>query len=416
MGGLAFSTPGPNGAPPLLVPRLTTDVYNKLKAEYTSLLQQIYRIVAVPHEAPGKLDHGDIDFLVEGPQDDLTNDDVAKHLNAKRQIKNGPTRSYAVPLPHQEDSYVQVDIHICHDGHLKWDFFMNSYSDLWQIIGVAHRSLGITANDKGLNIRVQELEGINRKASMLFLTDDPARTMQFLGLDDAKYNSGFRNEDELFAWIAQGRFFNRNIIEERTENANDRRRTAMRGMYRRFLHEWVPTHPDVGAGDQTWTREEVLSEALTTFGKHDEYDAIMHDFRIHENEATLWKHIAKCLPLEDSPLGTVLRALKRWVRFDDGHPVLRSEAQVGHEGRLIWSIEMHRGKGMSNGGVKDNSGKDDEARILEWVGAHWEEAKALEKKRVGDEKRERGVKKKCLESSLTAEEPANEMLGVERGG
>ena len=70
---------------------------------------------------------------------------------------------------------------------------------------------------------------------------------------------------------------------------------------------------------------------------------------------------------------------------------------------------------MSNGGVKDNSGKDDEARILEWVGAHWEEAKALEKKRVGDEKRERGVKK-CLESNLTAEEPANGMLGAERGG
>ncbi|OCL15106.1 hypothetical protein AOQ84DRAFT_329931 [Glonium stellatum] len=410
MGGLAFSTPGPNGDPPLHVPRLTTDVYNELKAKYTTLLQQIYRIAAVPHEAPGKLDHGDIDFLVEGPQDGLADDDVVKHLNAKRHIKNGPTRSYAVPLPHQEDSYVQVDIHICPDGHLKWDFFMNSYSDLWQIIGVAHRSLGITANDKGLNLRVQELEGVNRKASMIFLTDDPVRTMQFLGLDDAKYNLGFQDEDELFAWVSRGRFFNRDILEERTEKANDRRRVNMRGMYRRFLQEWVPSHPATGIQSSAWTREEVLSEALATFGKRAEYDAIIYDFHTQENEITLWKRIAQILPLKDPSLSVALRALKRWVRFDDGHPVLRSSAQLGHEGRLVWSAEMRRDKSKIDKDNDNHSGGDEE-RILKWVEAHWEEAKALEKKRVGAEKSARAVKKNCLESNITAEESRSETKG-----
>ncbi|OCK73978.1 hypothetical protein K432DRAFT_364152 [Lepidopterella palustris CBS 459.81] len=380
MGGLAFSTPGSDGSPPLKVPRLSSNVYVKLKSEVASILELFYNTVAVPHEAPGKIDHGDIDFLVEGPRYQFNPDDIAKQLKAKRHVKNGPTRSFAIPHPQEEDSFVQVDIHVCSDGHLIWDFFMNSYSDLWHIISVAHRSLGITANDKGLHVRIAGLEERNRKASMIFLTDDPTRTMQFLGLDYAKYNEGFNNEDELFDWVTRGQFFHRELLNERTDKSNDRRRMNTRGMYKRFLEEWMSSNPTAGMGGRKWTRDEVLQEALDAFEKRKQYQETKREYDIQQEEDAFWKRVAETFHLETSQ-GLILKALKIWVRFDNGRPVMRTEPQLGNEGRAIWTLEM-----QSNATANSEPGEA-EARVLEWIQEHWVDANALEKKRQNAQKR-----------------------------
>ncbi|KAF2801558.1 uncharacterized protein BDZ99DRAFT_219278 [Mytilinidion resinicola] len=390
MGGLAFATPGPNGSPPLAVPRMSPAVYQTLKSKISPILSQFFSKVATPPEAPGKTSHGDIDFLVEGPlNSSFTPNDIADALNATRHVKNGATRSYAVPHPEVPDAFVQVDTHVCPDGRLAWECFHQAYADLWQIIGVAHRSLGLTATDKGLHVRIEELEAKNRKASMQFLSDDPVRVLQFYGLDVERYDKGFEMMDELYEWVVWGRFFSREVLEAREEKANDRRRLKERDMYRKFISEWMPAHPDAGVKEKSWTRQDVLAEALKEFGKQQEYDGILHEHQIQEDEAALWQRIAAAIPKDGNGLNRALKALKIWVRFEDGQPVVRTVPKFGVQGRPLWVLVVR-----------------DEDSVLKWVGEHWEEVRALEKMRQTDERHEREAEKRLVDD-LEVEEVAS---------
>lgn len=388
MGGLAFATPGADGSPPLKVPRMSPAVYKTLRAKLIPLLSQFYHKVGTSQEAPGKTSHGDIDFLVEGPiNTTFTPDDVAAAFEAVRHVKNGTTRSFAVPHPEEPDAFVQVDTHVCADGWLDWECFHQSYADLWQIIGVAHRSLGLTANDKGLHVRIQEIEEKNRKASMLFLTDDRLRVLQFYGLDAARYDRGFEEMDELFEWVTQGRFFNRKVLEARAEKANDRQRLKQRDMYRRFIQEWMPSHAEAGVKEKEWTRQEVLEEALREFGKQGAYDKIKHDIQVQEEEEALWKKISGVVPREGSGLGRVLKALKIWVRFEDGQPVVRIVPKLGVQGRSGW--------------VRSAT---DQENLLRWVEENWEDVRAKEKERQAELDVEKDLQKRRMETGEDGEQ------------
>ena len=64
MGGHAFKN--------LHCPRIPPEVYAKIKHVTTLALQTIFTHVTVPFEVPGKVDYGDIDFLVCAPFRDST--------------------------------------------------------------------------------------------------------------------------------------------------------------------------------------------------------------------------------------------------------------------------------------------------------------------------------------------------------
>lgn len=173
MGGQLFAVPGSGGQPALNVPRIPTHQYNELKAKYHAIISEYYEKISTLVEAPGKEDHGDIDIMVAGPKMGITPEDLASRLQAVRKHRNGPTCSFAVPLSKSENTYLQLDINLCHDGQFEWEYFMNSYGDLWQILGILLRTLGLTANDHGLNLRVKEIESRSRKASKVTLSKDP---------------------------------------------------------------------------------------------------------------------------------------------------------------------------------------------------------------------------------------------------
>lgn len=161
-----------------------------------SKLTTIFRNVTIPRDAPEKKDHGDINFLVEGSLrtwDALT---LKELIGATLFFffYNGRTNTYAIPYPDSPEQYVQVDIETTpnNDGPdglelFAWTSFFKSYSDLFQIIGFYHRNLGIHCNDRGLHIRIKEIESYDKTRSLLFLTRDPDKTMEFYGFDAAKY-------------------------------------------------------------------------------------------------------------------------------------------------------------------------------------------------------------------------------------
>jgi hypothetical protein len=132
MGGAAF--PGYN------VPQLNHSEYNLLRDKCLQSLKQFYEQVLCPPEAPSKKDHGDVDLLVCKPKLEIDVDKIAAALGAVRRTKSWTiTVSFAVPLLRngaENSDFAQIDIHHCHEGFLELEYFMSSYGDLAQILGI----------------------------------------------------------------------------------------------------------------------------------------------------------------------------------------------------------------------------------------------------------------------------------------
>ena len=233
-----------------------------------------------------------------------------------------------------------------------------------QLLGVSHRALGLTSNDRGLHVRVEGIEDYNRKKALIFLTRDPNALMEFYGLETAKYWAGFTDENDLFDWASSGRFFSSAAFRGRIEKHNDRQRRSKRPMYQRFVEEYVPAHPEKGASS-AWTRQEVLQDALTFFNKQAEYDAMIEEHSLKTTEEEIWKEIKVAVPVQSNSLDLIMKSLRRWVEFERGQPRIASEPNLKEP--LVWSKHVSA---------------DNKNAVLEWVKQNWEEVKSLEKKRA----------------------------------
>lgn len=368
MGGHSFEPEG------LATPRIPTDLYNVLKKEYAAALAPFYQRIAHASTIPTKPDHGDVDILASGPLLHPTTNPaaIAASLNAAAFKRNGAVTNYAIPHPSIASTFVQLDVQECPGDYFDWQLFQASYGDLAQILGVVHRPLGLTATDRGLHVRIGAIERVNRKVSLVHLSREPRDVLAFFGLDPAPFeesgDGAFGSEDDVFAWVARGRFFDRHAVVARgeekrpeSENHNDRARRAKRGMYRRFVEEWVPAHPEAGA-ECAWTREAVLEEALDVFGKRAEHDERLAEYRLATREEELWRAIKEKVPRKGVSLALVVRGLKRWVRAEGGTLVLCDEPLL--EEKKPWLRHM---------------GENGEEEVLKWVEEHWVEVQVKEK-------------------------------------
>ncbi|MCJ1246808.1 hypothetical protein MMC30_004017 [Trapelia coarctata] len=256
-------------------------VYSVLLDKYISLLSTFYTDVASPLDVPEKDSHGDIDLLVSNPIHPITTQALASALNAVSTISGGGTTSFAVPYPDFPDNYIQLDIHKCPPSTFRWELFTNSHGDLWNILGTSVRAFGLTANNVGFYLRIAEIEKLDRKKSMVFLTSDPDDVLQFLGLDGERYWKPFGTVEELCVYATRMRFFRRKTYLREILKANDRKRMGQRPLYRMFVGEWLPQRPGVGEEgvDEMVTRESVLEEALERYGVRKVYEGMLRTWR-----------------------------------------------------------------------------------------------------------------------------------------
>jgi hypothetical protein len=378
MGGKIFANSITASGKPVVTPRMSPELYHKVSEVCQAKLDTLFDRVVIPRDAPDKKDHGDIDFLVGSVKPAATaNGDlwsaIKKTLGAELYLRGG-SHSFAIPHPEIEDAHIQVDVELSPgDGTpdaaelYQWTRFMKGDSDLLQIIALSHRSLGIHCNDRGMHVRVEEIEPRNKQLALLFLTCDPIKTMEFLGFDATKHAAGFHDETDLFDWATSGRFFSPTVYDKKVEKSNDRSRKAKRPMYARFSQEYMPAHPDRGASN-AWTRKEVLDEALDTFDKRAQYDAMMAAHNANLAEEQLWREIKDILPPNGDSLKFAVKALRRWVVFEDGKPRISTTCSIKVPN---WTPLMTA---------------DTKPAVLQWVTANWAEVKVLEKARAAAEK------------------------------
>ncbi|KAM0794002.1 hypothetical protein BDR22DRAFT_978094 [Usnea florida] len=363
MGGRAFLS----GPKPLNVVRLQPKQYIELRDYYQRILLKFYSRVVVPPEAPEKVDHGDIDVLVDESLFNFAVEDLKQALGAEAHMKTGCTNCFAIQLSEDDDKYFQLDIQTCKKGSLEWASVIYGYGDIWHIIGSTVTRFDLTIDDSGLHARVKKMEGTSRKDRRLFLTSDPQEMMDFLGLDGLKYEQGFSNLDELFDWAVAMPFFQKKIFQKESTSADQQRIREKRPMYAKFVEEWLPqamsSNGRVNEDKTTVTSIDVgknlLNKALLRFQKREDYERLVQDQRKVALKDEMWKKIARLLPLRGKELGQAMVALKATLWWNDGNPTLRVESDTSVE--RIPALDTD---------VLDEL-------LLPWIEKHWREAVRL---------------------------------------
>ena len=222
MGGKAFGK--------LLTPRMPPHIYKDTRDDLLILLRKHFLLAASPTQGPEKTDFGDIDILVCGPIDsNMTLPEtgspnifaLAGILNAKdwKEMKGNPTMHFAIPWPQTpstnlpsnelstteytehdqlkdyrpdsaielslgiQDRYIQVDVTMCETCKMfHWERFIQAHGDLLMILGQMIRKYGLTINNKGFHLRIEELESWNKEKSRVLMTANPEDVMRFLGV------------------------------------------------------------------------------------------------------------------------------------------------------------------------------------------------------------------------------------------
>lgn len=334
------------------------DVYMQILEQTLATLRQHYENVGSPIEAPGKPTFGDIDIMVSTPlfpsfDTSVTSRPVvlqilAKVLGAAAVIlePGNPTVNLAVPWPSQNDAgeeekkYVQIDVHMCKDAkEWKWNLFHTAHGDLWNILGTTIRPFGLTVNDKGMYLRIPEIELLDRKKSMIFLTGEPGEILDFLGLDNETWWKEFNNRKEMFEYAAGCRMFW--VKEKKEEEAegdvvgeievvgaqeggeagkkklkhNDRQRMAKRPIFKEWIDDFIPMLREEGRyAVAKVTREQVREEAFEKFSVKAEYEERLKVWRLARHEDELWREVIKgSIPVDDVDpqfRGAAIRQLK----------------------------------------------------------------------------------------------------------
>lgn len=310
MGGRAF--------PHLHVPRLSPVEYQQIRNDYTKILQKFYAQVVCPPEAPEKADHGDVDFLVSDPVVGFSSEKLRHALRAVEETGHKPN-SFAVPLLRDEDkpSYAQIDVKLC--GNMQWEIWMSAYGDMSQIIALLLHPLGLRMTNKGLFLK---LKLSSQESSPVFLTKNPAKAREFLGLNEEGYQRGFQTLKDLFEWCSGGRFF---------QAPPTWCKATGRSTYDLFL-SWASSHAEIWASHTSASRREVLHLAVAFFG-------VEQQVRLEEDRDHKITAIAAAISeIKDSSEMSKLPKVERWIRFeDDGSPILRPISGENEPVRMLRS-------------------------------------------------------------------------------
>lgn len=349
MGGRAFATHNP----PLPTPRMPVEIYTQVLNTTLAILRKHYTYAGSPIEAPGKTSYGDVDFLVcsplspsfdifKTPRKEVAQT-LSKILNAIAFFceSGNPTINLAVPWPaisstegmadgQSEERYVQIDVHACPSLTIyNWELFHSAHGDLWNILGSTIRHFGFTVNDRGLFLRIPEIELHDRKKSMIFLTDQPAQVLDLLGLGGEAWWKGFGSEEEMFEYAAGCRFF---WVKEKDEDGeegmegdvigettpfgcqeggeegkkklkhNDRARMSKRPIFKAWIDDFIPKCRAEGRfGNNTITRESIRDEVFTKYPIQKEYETRLRDWSLIRHKDELWREVIKgSVPIEEA--------------------------------------------------------------------------------------------------------------------
>ncbi|KAF2666537.1 hypothetical protein BT63DRAFT_415669 [Microthyrium microscopicum] len=268
MGGNAFLSCSRDGKhPALYTPRMPKAVYFAMKDIVLERLATVFEHVAVYPEHPEKEDFGDIDALVSGPKSDFLAKIGAEHkdvniydlmhgmaeaLGATRRRANCVEICYiGIPIPPEivslgtkptskpeqlhenhvgdfENYFCQIDLeYVATKYLLDWKLFSCAYTTFSNIVRFGLRPAGFVVQPSGFYTRIPRSmfpKDIWRgeKAPLIFLSNDIAKVLDFIGLGGLKtYGKPIDTAEEYFEWASSMKWFSRKRLVTSASSAGN---------------------------------------------------------------------------------------------------------------------------------------------------------------------------------------------------
>ena len=166
-------------------------------------------------------------------------------------------------------------------------------------------------------MRIREIEDLNKKKALLFLTRDPEKILKFLGLDADAYKRPFGSVEEMYRCVCGCRFFSHERYVPGELKANDRKRRAQRELYRAFVEDWLPENAHL-TGQQKdkkaqFSRDDVFEESLNRFDKRGEYEKRVEEWKKERVDLLAKQQRRKARKADAAGLEEYASAWMRWL-------------------------------------------------------------------------------------------------------
>lgn len=200
--------------------------FEKFRQKYN--LEIKYEIVKAYKE---KLDFGDMDIVVSSYSENFKElvhlwmiESFSSHENFEY-VQNGPVISYSI-LKRQVDLIFQAP----EDYEFACNYF--SYNDINNLIGRITDKMGFKFGHDGLWYTYRDGDTVIKK---ICLTKDFQKALEAFDFDYEAFKNGFNNLDEIFKYVSENKFFNKNLYQLENRNHTARMRDRKRKTYMLFL-------------------------------------------------------------------------------------------------------------------------------------------------------------------------------------
>lgn len=304
MGGNALSYPSV---------RLNRSDYLRIADQCVDKLRELYprNRVHVIDSYRAKETFGDLDILVESTAFDPFL--AAGNLSAFEVVRNGPVTSVGIKLdeskPDIKDNLFQVDLIAM--APAPFDYAKNyfAFNDLGNLIGRTAHKMGLCHGHDGLWFYLREGDYLFRD---ILLTQDHDTALKFLGYSPEVFSQGFNELEDIFLYVANSKFFNRDIFLLDNRNHASRVRDRKRKTYMEFL-KWAEARPDLPKFEYPESKSSWLPSISEHFPHFTvEYDAAMQG--LHTQRAVKVKYngsiVGSLTGLEGKQLGLLMKRVR----------------------------------------------------------------------------------------------------------
>lgn len=182
---------------------------------------------------------------------------------------------------------LQIDLIMAKDNEYETSLVYYSYQDMNNLIRRLAKKLSVKYGHKGLELVVKNADNV---LGNLLLTTDTKTIHGFLDLNHFEYLIGFNELENMFRWISNSKYFNKDIYLLHNRNATSRVRDKKRATYNAFLkwceeNEMVNNYPykDTTEFDGYNIREPFFTYLVcTTFSEAKPfYDKVMENYQLN---------------------------------------------------------------------------------------------------------------------------------------
>jgi len=217
--------------------RLNNSDYLRFSNKLNEILPIHYKNVHEVRAYREKLDFGDIDFNVSEPVCKFEAEQtLARNLFATHAIKNSAVTSYLI------DGF-QVDINLCEDKFFDSSNFYMDYDPAGNLMGKLAHKFGLSYGYDGLTYILRDCEDTD-KLGKIYVSSDPQKICQFLGLHYGERMLGFDSQKDIFNWIIASKYFDHRIFAYENMNHIARTRDRKRDSYKKFM-DYIQNYKNV---------------------------------------------------------------------------------------------------------------------------------------------------------------------------